>query len=360
MAYLNDLSESEAIKIGHSCDRIPLAIKWAACKSESASELISKSEQFTRTGKIGEELLEFCFRGIFASMPGSEKAILNVLSTFQRPLPIEAILVGTQLASYKLNDTIETLIDDSLVQSIFDTSLNDYVYTTLPVVKTFVNNELLSQPRISEKIRKNLSEYYEAKDITNLDDRVVIRELRQGTKDIGSSLVDLAKSAEKRNDIEGAKELYEQAINRDPTNWKALKDCAEFYRHKMGNTTRAMQLYDQASSNAPVYGPDRALIFRERGMLYRDSGLPDATDIAIECFKIAHDISPNDPLTTHALAHMYERKGLLNDVINTLEPLRNHHSIVTRRKSLPLLLKAYQKTGDMLNEVKIKDELKQL
>ena len=358
LGYLKDLSNPEAIKLGYSCDNIPLAIKWTLCKSRSAAEAISKADIFAQTGKHGEELLEFTFRGIFSSMPGPEKAILNVLSVFQRPLPVEAILVGTGLASYKLQDTLETLINDSLVQSIFDPSLNDFVYYTLPIVRTFVNNELYSQPQVTSNIRQNLSSYYEAKDIQNPDERIVVRELRQGTKDVGSSLVDLAKSAEKRNDIEGAETLYEQAIARDPKNWKALREFAEFHRHKTGNTTMAIQLYDQAAANSPPQGPDRALIFRERGMLYRDSGLPDATDISIESFTVAHEISPNDPLTVHALAHMYDRKGQCEKVISLLEPFRKHHSKLTRQKSLPLLLKAYQNKNDIVNVAKVKEEIR--
>lgn len=358
--YLKDLTESEAITIGNSCDRIPLAIKWTLCNSNSAVEAISKANKFAKNGKHGEELLEFSFRGIFSSMPGPEKSILNVLSIFQRPLPIEAILVGTELTSYKLQDTIETLTNDSLVQNIFDPSLNDYVYTTFPIVKTFVNNELYSQPRVSERIRKNLSDYYEAKDIKNTDERVIVRELRQGTKEIGSSLVDLAKSAEKRNDFSGAKDLYEQAITRDPTNWKALREFAEFYRHKLGNQPMAIQLYDQAAANSPAHGPDRALIFRERGILYRDSGLPDATDIAIDNLLVAHEISPNDPITVHSLAHMYDRKGTFRKVIQVLEPLRKHHSKFTRKKTLPLLLKAYEKAGEIIQAAEVKNEIRLL
>lgn len=358
--YLKNLTDPEAIKIGNSCDKIPLAIKWTVCKSRSAEEAISKADIFAQTGKHGEELLEFTFRGIFSSMPGPEKAILNVLSVFQRPLPIEAVLVGTSLASYRLQDTLETLTNDSLVQSIFDPSLNDFVYTTLPIVRTFVNNELYSQPQIISNIRQNLSNYYEAKDIHSPEERIVVRELRQGTKDVGSSLVDLAKSAEKRSDIEGAEKLYEQAIARDPNNWNALREYAEFQRHKKGNTTMAIQLYDQAAANSPSRGPDRALIFRERGMLYRDSGLPDATDIAIESFRIAHEISPNDPLTVHALAHMYDRKGQFRKVIRLLEPFRKHHSKLTRKKSLPLLLNAYQNINDIIKVSEIKEEIRLL
>ncbi len=358
--YLKDLTDSEAIKIGNSCDNIPLAMKWTLCNSHSAAEAISKADMFAQSGKHGEELLEFTFRGIFSSMPGPEKAILNVLSVFQRPLPIEAILVGTGLASYKLQDTLETLANDSLINNIFDPGLNDFVYTTLPIVRTFVNNELYSQPQVTISIRRNLSNYYEAKDIHNPDERVIVRELRQGSKDVGSSLVDLAKSAEKRNDIEGAEELFNQAIARDPNNWNALREFAEFQRHKKDNTTMAIQLYDQAAANSPSSGPDRALIFRERGMLYRDSGLPDATDIAIESFIIAHEILPNDPLTVHALAHMYDRKGQSKNVIDLLEPLRKHHSKITRKKSLPLLLKAYQNKNDIIKIAEIKQEIQAL
>ena len=358
--YLKELTDPEAIKIGNSCDNIPLVIKWTLCNSRSAAEAISKADIFAQTGKHGEELLEFTFRGIFSSMPGPEKAILNVLSVFQRPLPIEAILVGTGMVSYKLQDTLETLTNDSLVNSIFDPSLNDFVYTTLPIVRTFVNNELYSQPQTTLNIRHNLSNYYEAKDVHNPEERTVVRELRQGTKNVGSSLVDLAKSAEKRGDIKGAEELYNQAITRAPNNWNALREFAEFQRHKKLNTTMAIQLYDQAAANSPSSGPDRALIYRERGMLYRDSGLPDATDIAIESFKIAHEISPNDPLTVHGLAHMYDRKGQSQNVIDLLEPFRKHHSKVTRKKSLPLLLKAYQKINDIIKISEIKEEIENL
>ena len=57
---------------------------------------------------------------------------------------------------------------------------------------------------------------------------------------------------------------------------------------------------------------------------------------------------------------MYDRKGAFKKVINLLEPLRNHYSKRTRKKSLPLLLKAYQQTYDILKEAEIKDEIRVL
>lgn len=103
----------------------------------------------------------------------------------------------------------------------------------------------------------------------------------------------------------------------------------------------AIRLYEQAAANAPSRGKDRALIYREWGMLLRDSGLPGATDQAIEKFEIALQETPNDPIAVHALAHMVSRAGNWSRVITLLEPIKEHPSIDTRRKVSALLLKGF-------------------
>lgn len=121
--------------------------------------------------------------------------------------------------------------------------------------------------------------------------------------------------------------------------------------------TEAIRLYEQAAANAPRRGPERALIFREWGMLLRDSGEPEATDLAIEKFETALIETPNDVLAIHALAHMLERKGKYNRVIELLEPLKDHPQRSTREKTLPLLLHAYEHTGDILKAAQLKTQL---
>ena len=66
---------------------------------------------------------------------------------------------------------------------------------------------------------------------------------------------------------------------------------------------------------------DRAIIFREWGMLLRGAGDPAATDLAIEKFEMALKETPDDALAAHALAKMVERKGHYRRVIEILEPL---------------------------------------
>jgi hypothetical protein len=54
---------------------------------------------------------------------------------------------------------------------------------------------------------------------------------------------------------------------------------------------------------------------------------------------------------------MYDRKGQSKNVIDLLEPLRKHHSKLTRKKSLPLLLNAYQKRNEIIKIAEIKEEI---
>jgi tetratricopeptide (TPR) repeat protein len=132
-----------------------------------------------------------------------------------------------------------------------------------------------------------LSDWYEALDIRTSEDRAVMREVRQGRGSTDHALVDLAVSAERRGDYRTAQEMYEQALARNPNSWLAARRYAEFERHVNRNRAAALELYERAAANAPARGPDRALIFREWGMLLRDSGLPDAVDLAIEKFETA-------------------------------------------------------------------------
>jgi hypothetical protein len=93
-------------------------------------------------------------------------------------------------------------------------------------------------------------------------------------------------------------------------------------------------------------------------MLLRDSGRPDATDTAIDKFEIARKETPNDAMLVHALASMYDRKGVYMRVIELLEPLRRHPSPKTRKYALPLLLRAYQQTTRIVEAAEVKQELR--
>ena len=358
--YVSDFSSAEASRIAEACDGIPLAIRWALARAKSASEALAIAEGITKTGRHGEELLEFCFRRVFERMPGPEKAVLQVLSLFQRPMPTEVLLKGANLPHFRLMDATDDLLADALVQRLFDPDRNDYCYTLLPIARAFVYSEVRSQPQLEEQIRKTLTDWFEAKDIGDLEDRRLIREARQGRGASESALLDLAQGAERRGDYASAKDLYEQALQRNPRSWKAARLYGEFQRHRLRNIGEALRLYEQAASHAPSRGAERALIYREWGMLLKDSGDPQATDLAIDKFENALDETPNDVLAIHALANMLERRGAYRRVVELLEPLSVHWSAVTRKKTLPLLLTAYEQLGEFVKAATLRARISEL
>lgn len=357
--YASELSSAEASRIAQACDGIPLAIRWALARAKSASEVLIVAEGITGSGRHGEELLEFCFRRVFDKMPGPEKAVLYVLSLFQRPMPQEVILKGANLPHFRLVDATDDLLADALIQRLFDPERNDYCYTLLPIARAFVYSEVQSQPQLEEHIRKTLADWFEGKDVSDPEERRIIREARQGKGPVESALLDLAQGAERRDDVASARDFYMQAIQRNPRSWKAARLYGEFQRHKLRNTGEALRFYEQAAANAPSRGPDRALIFREWGILLRDSGDPQATDLAIEKFEVALSETPNDVVAIHAFASMLERRGAHRRVIELLEPLAVHWSMKTRQKTLPLLLTAYERSGEFVKAAKLKSRIEE-
>ncbi len=355
-SYVKQLNTTERLRIGDACDRIPLAIRWILSRARSAAEAVTNSEALTTVPRNGEVLLEFSFRRVFDVMSGPEKSVLQVLSLFQKPLPTEALIVGSGLPQGSLEDALESLSQDAL-QRQFDPDSNDYVFTLKPIPRSFVLAQLGKEERTAEKIRRRLTDWYEARDVADAEMRLLVRELRQGRVTPELGLLDLAKAAERNNELDNAARLYEQALTRVPTSWRAAREFAEFKRHKVHDRTSALHLYERAAANAPRRGADRAVIYREYGFLLRESGEADATDLAVEKFEIALKEAPNDPITIYGLASMLDRKGHSGRVIELLNPLRSHSSPRTRERCLPLLLRAYERMGELLKAAELRDLL---
>jgi tetratricopeptide (TPR) repeat protein len=354
-AYASQLNTTERQRIGDACDRIPLAIRWILSRAHSAAEAITNAEAVTTVPRKGEVLLEFSFRRVFDGMSTAEKSVLQVLSLFQKPLPTEALIVGSGLPQVSLDDALESLSQDVLIQRQFDPDSNDYVFSLKPIPRSFVLAELDKQHGTAENIRRRLTDWYEGRDVADQEMRLLVRDLRQGRVTPELGLLDLAKAAERNNEFDNAAKLYEQALARVPTSWRAAQDFAEFKRHKIHDRTGALHLYERAAANAPRRGQDRALIFREYGFLLRESGEANATDLAIEKFGVALKETPNDPITIYGLASMFERKGYSDKVIELIEPLKAHSNPKTRERCLPLLLKAYERKSELLKAAELKD-----
>jgi hypothetical protein len=60
--------------------------------------------------------------------------------------------------------------------------------------------------RLEGAVRR-LSDYFEARDVTDSRERIVVREVRQGKGGAETALVDLALGAQRRGDLKSAKAL---------------------------------------------------------------------------------------------------------------------------------------------------------
>ena len=347
--YVADMQDAELMQIGTSCNGIPLAIHWVLGRASSAAEALAQAEGITNARHSGEQLLEFTFRRVFDSMSPAEKQLLRVLSIFERPLPNEALMIGGNLAANEMNDAIEALIRDSLVHRLFDAEINDYTFSVIPVTRAFVYSDIARNAKQEGEIRRRLRDYFDAMDVRDENQRVIIRNIRRGNEASDQPLIDLAQSADRRGDLKEAEELYRQALQRNPRSWKAARQFAEFCRHKLQRTRDALTYYEQAAANAPRDGFERALIFREWGILLRQSGSPEAADLAAEKLEIAVAARPNDHIAITALAQVLERKGQYRRVIELLSDLSMTATGKTRDLVLPMLLNAYEQVGDMVN-----------
>lgn len=354
LAYVHEFSSSDRERVADACDGIPLPIRWVLARSYDRRGALSLAEDLGTVDRRGEELLEFSFRRVFESMNDSEQKALMVLALFQRPIPLEAILVGSGLRQRNVADAIDELVRDAIIERTFDSARNDYVYSVLPITRHFVYEQVLSESGLEQSMRTRLTNWFEAKDVKSKEERLVVREVRQGKGSSETALLDLARAAENRGDDESALELYQQALKRNPTSWEVARSFAEFYRHRLRRLSDALRLYERAAGNAPARGQARSRIFREWGILLRDSGEPRSTEYAIEKLEIAVGEAPNDPIATTALAQLLDRQGRYNRIIELLEPFRDHPQDKTRAYVLPLLKRAYKNTGEIVKAAEIR------
>jgi len=358
LSYVSDLSSTERQRIGAACHGLPLAIRWTLGRSRSAAETLARADAITASDRSDDELLEFSFRRVFDSMTTAERSVVEAISLFQRPLPAEAVIVGAGLTSVRVGDALDDLVADAIVQRLFDSDRNDYCFSLHPITRAFARAQVSNQSGLDERIRRRLTDWFEARDVPDATERLVVREIRQGKGGNELALFELGQAAERKGDHESAEKLYQQALIRNPRSWKVARALGEFNRHTKQHRHEALRYYEQAAAHAPRRGQDRAIIFREWGILLKDSGDPDSTDRAIEKLETALIETPNDPITLHALAHMLSRKGSYARVIKLMEPLATKSHGKSRELAQELLLKAYDMTGEMLKAAQLRQSVR--
>lgn len=356
--YLDDLSVSEKEYVGECCDGIPLAIKWLILRSRKSQELLSKSSELKTISQEGAQLLEFSFRRIFDDFSEIEKMIVKVLALFTN-ITIEALIKGTGLAESDIMIRILDLKDDAMVFENFDETVRDNVYSISNFVRAYVSSEIIDIHE-EKSITMRMRIWYEALDIKDEQQRIVIRETRQGSKNPGNALIELAKKSASRGDIDTALKIFKDAMKRDQFNPKVYWAIAEFYRHNLRREKEAVRYYEmviQNISKGDLDENEKSIVYRELGLLYKVSGEKNASDKAKECFEKSIQLSPNDSRSLCALSKIYKERGMSNKVIELLKGFDLKKCDDTTFIHVgALLLDAYEKKGELLLSLEIKNE----
>jgi len=78
-----------------------------------------------------------------------------------------------------------------------------------------------------------------------------LSQMRLGVRPPGAESVDVAVALAKGGKREEAEHYFKEAMRRDPRNWRAYREAAEFYRHApIPNVNEALRLYEEAHKSS--------------------------------------------------------------------------------------------------------------
>jgi tetratricopeptide (TPR) repeat protein len=352
--FVPDMPIEERKLIVENCFRIPLVIEWLIGSAKDEASVIEAARQLELAPRHAEEVLEFSFRRIHTGLSDEAQKVLTALSLFSEPQPVEVLHAACSIPFDAVVDALDQLLDTSLVIKIFDSGLNDTTYATSPITRRFARSELAKSPGLEQALRRALTVRYEGSDISQPEKRKVMVAIRKAQKDPETLLVDAAKEMRNQGKRDEAEEFLMQALQRNPASWRANRELGDFFKHE-GNVTFALERYSKAASLAPKKGKDRALIFREYGILLRDAATPDALVKATEALEEALKETPNDPVCVYVLAQVLCRREMFQRAQPFLEGLARSEDRQSRIKAYPLLKRCYEFDRDLLKLSELRD-----
>ena len=352
-SFIHEMPNKEKELVVESCFRIPLVIEWFVGAAKDAPAAVELARTLERSPRRAEEVLEFSFRRIHEQLTPEAQKVLKVLSLFSEPQPIESLSAGCDMRMDVVNAALDNLTDASLLVRSFDPRLNDTTFGMLPITRRFAYTELGKAPGLEQSLRRSLSVFYEGADIADPDQRKAIVAIRQGKQDVDTLLVDAAKQVKHLGKINQAEELLIQACQRNPTSWRAHRELGDLYKNEK-KTSLALEAYKKASLLAPKKGNDRALIFREYGIVLRDAATADALENATAALEVALAETPNDPVCQFVLAQVLCRRGAYRKAEPLLRGLVASAEARSRRKAYPLLFKCLKLSKDLIAIAELK------
>ena len=357
--FFNGLAHAEKLRIADSCDRIPLVIEWFVGRLRDAQKALQEADALVSQSKHGDELVEFSFRRVYSDLTDRQQNVLKVLSLIGRPLPVEAIATGAALPIHTVADELEEMKDYSLVERQYDVSYRDIVHSLLPVTNTFVYREITKTYGYESTVRKRLNDWYQAKEIVDPAQRILVQQVRRGERNPELALLEVANNFLANHDLANAEQYYKLGLERNPTSWQIHLATAIFYEEQTHETAMALRHYLLAAEHGPRQGPERARIYKRYGMLMRQSGTSTAYRDAAKALSVALVETPNDAFCRHALGDCYVKVSAFQPALEALAPLESHSSKETRAITYPLLEQCFREMNDPLGLARIRQKMEQ-
>ena len=355
--FFADMGAVQKLAVVNSCDRIPLVIEWFVGRSKSPEKALVHAQGLANESKHGDELVEFCFRRVFGELSERQRSVLKVLAVIGRPMPIEAISAATLNSIPDIGDDIEELREYSLLERQYDSHYHDVVHSLLPITNTFIYREVTKILGYEEDVRKRLTNWYQAKDISDPVERALMQKVRRGERNPELVYLQVANDLLEGKTPLLAERYFRLGLERNPTNYSLHRAIAEFYRNHKKEIGLAMHHYEQACEHAPKHGRDRGITFRELGLLVKTSGISNANKEAIKHLSEALRADPTDRFARHALGDCYVKLDAYMLAIPVLLPLLDHKNAETRKMTYGLLQECFPRTGDLLGLADLKNRM---
>ena len=307
---LSNLSDQEINRLVNRVKRYPLALKWAIGQFILGKPI---DESFPKEIPGDSLIAQFSFDDIFSMLKENERLVLYSTIVWNEPVSREMLKYLTELEEEELNSTIRTLM---LTSFIFLTELNTK-YSLLSLTSGFINTKLDEDKKIRVMLQNRkyqLSKLIEGEEKLRSSRYSLIDSLGIKTPEekIAFEYVKQAKELHLiKNNVEGAKKLYEKAQSLAPNLGYVYEEYSKFAFYTKNDHNKAIAL---ARKSIEVE-PENFHLWFNYGIMLRKT---DRVQKSIEIFKKALELNPKYMTTMMELGRSYTFIGDYEEANNQL------------------------------------------
>lgn len=310
LSKLSQLPDEIIKKYVEKVSYYPLAIKWVVGQVARGKDI---NKIIDNINSSESDISRFCFNEIYGSLNENSQKILLTLSLAEKIPTATVLQYVVELNEQEFEDAIEELILSSLVipeQYQNDNNEISTKYSLLPLTKSFIRIQASKNLELREKLKYRINEVEHTITATEIAKKEYKHSLynfgaKTDEEKVATILAQNAFQKYQNNDYEGAVEEYKRAIKTAPNfapiyrNWAIM----ESYEDHLSEADRLMEKAASLDSKDPQ-------IYLIWGNINRKSSRHVE---ALKKYKIAYDITPEDPIILNAYGQANCRLGYFEE-----------------------------------------------